>query len=230
MKCSHVVRKLPGYLDGALPSAEHAVLRQHLETCAACRQEAERYRKLAGLLTQVERPAPPSDLALRIRVVVSQARNEQSWARRMWDRAVLVFENVLEPLAVPATGGTLTSSIVFFLALHSFFAGVPLGAVPNDLPTNLLQPARLEELAPFAVAGLDENGGSPVRHLVVEVTLNARGEMVDYQILAGPDTQAVRRQLDQLLMFSRFRPLMSFGRPVPGGVVVLSFSEIRVHG
>jgi hypothetical protein len=33
-----------------------------------------------------------------------------------------------------------------------------------------------------------------------------------------------------VLLFSRFRPMMSFGRPTSGGHVVLSFSEVRVKG
>jgi len=230
MNCSRVLRELPGYLDGTLPAPEHALLRQHLETCPTCRAEQARYHKLSGLLSRAERPSPPADLALRIRVAISQARERESWARRVWSRAMLVFENVLEPLAVPATGGTLTAVLVFGMTLQSLLAGVPLGAVPNDLPTNLMQPARLESLAPFGLSASEENGGTSVRHLVVEATVDAKGGVVDYEIVAGPDTRALRRQLDQLLMFSRFRPQMSFGRPVPGGRVVLSFSEIRVKG
>lgn len=230
MNCSTVHEKLPGYLDGALHSGEHATLRAHLESCAGCRHELERYEKLSALLSRVERPAPPADLAVRIRVAISRERSRLSWARELWSRAVLVFQNVLEPLAVPATGGTLTSLLVFGLTLQSLLSGVPLGAVPNDLPTNLLQPARVESLAPFAIIGEEEEGGPAIRHLVVEATLNAQGQMVDYRILAGPDTRSLRRQLDQLLMFSRFRPQMSFGRPVPGGRVVVSFSEMRVRG
>jgi hypothetical protein len=40
----------------------------------------------------------------------------------------------------------------------------------------------------------------------------------------------VQRQIDQLLMFSRFRPQLSFGRPMGGGRVLLSFSEVHVRG
>ena len=39
-----------------------------------------------------------------------------------------------------------------------------------------------------------------------------------------------RHQLDQMLIFSRFRPMLSFGRPTAGGHVVLSFSAIHVRG
>jgi hypothetical protein len=40
----------------------------------------------------------------------------------------------------------------------------------------------------------------------------------------------VKHQIDQVLLFSRFRPEISFGRPTGGGQVLLSFSEVRVHG
>jgi hypothetical protein len=230
MTCWKMRRKLPGYLDGALPSADQKQLRNHLDTCAGCRGELERYRKMGAVMSRVDRAAPPADLAVRIRVRVSEARNVESWTRRVWSRAVMVFRNILEPLAVPVSGGALTSALAFLLILQNLLAGVPLGAVPNDLPTNLLQPARLESLAQFPLLEGDEEGGLTARHLVVEVTLDARGQMVDYQILAGPDGAHLRRHLDQVLMFSRFRPQMSFGRPIPGGRVILNFSEVRVQG
>ena len=64
----------------------------------------------------------------------------------------------------------------------------------------------------------------------METTINAQGEAVSYTIIAGPDTEIVRRQLDLVLLFSRFRPQMSFGRFTAGGHVVLSFSDISIRG
>jgi len=54
--------------------------------------------------------------------------------------------------------------------------------------------------------------------------------VVSYKILSGPSDLAVLRQLDQILLFSRFRPRLSFGRPTDGGRVLLGFSEVRVRG
>ncbi len=237
MTCWKIRRMLPGYLDGALaggPKAEgHALVRHHLESCADCRQELERYRKLSALMSRVEHAAPPADLAVRIRVAVAQARASQGWEgrlRTLASRAHLILKNILEPLAVPATGGVLGAFLVFAVVYQFIAGGVPLGAVPNDLPTNLRQPARLESLAPFPVPASEESGLAGPHALLVEATVNAQGQLVNYQILSGPDDLAVRRKLDQVLLFSRFRPQMSFGRPTAGGRVVLSFSEIRVKG
>ncbi len=236
MSCANIRRELPGYLDGALhgdaDSNEHARLREHLENCDECRAELERYHRLSVVMSRVERAAPPEGLDVRIRVAVAKARAARGWAGRVADRAQLILHNILQPVALPATGGVLAAVMVLVM-YHVIGVGVPLGAVPNDVPTNLLQPARVESLAPFpvtAAAESDEGGMSGPHALLVEATVNAQGQVVNYQILSGPRDLAVRRQLDQVLLFSRFRPQMSFGRPTPGGHVVLSFSEIRVKG
>ena len=54
--------------------------------------------------------------------------------------------------------------------------------------------------------------------------------MTEYQIISGPNSAELRRQLDQMLLFSRFSPMLSFGRPTSGGHVVLSFSAVHVRG
>jgi hypothetical protein len=231
LDCSAVRSRLPGYLDGALRSRQHAPVRVHLEGCADCREELERYQGLSHLMSRVEPVQPSPDLALQVRIAVSRARYAEPWLARVRTRFALLLGNVLEPIAVPATGGMLTSMFAFVLMLHNLFGGIPLGAVPNDVPMNLIQPARLETLTHLSMSNddwLEESSGARV--LVAEVVVNSRGEAVGYDILAGPDTPAVRRQLDQVILFSRFRPAMSFGRPIAGGRVVLNLTEIRVKG
>lgn len=231
MNCGTLRTRLAGYLDGALAGGEHARIREHVETCAACRTELERYQQLSTLMSRADRATPPAGLAFRIRVAAFEKRTTESWGKRMWRRMTLIAQNSLEPMALPATGGLASSFAIFVILVQQLLGGVPLGAVPNDLPLNLVQPARLESLAPFPVPGGDWSAGQAIAGLlIVEATVNARGEMVDYQILVGPDDLATRRQLDQVLMFSRFRPQVTFGVAKPGGRVVLSFSEVRVKG
>jgi anti-sigma factor RsiW len=228
MNCRATVRRLPGYLDGAVGGRESDRVRGHLESCHDCRRELERYREMSICLGHLDSVSPPADLAERIREQASLERARQERGRAFWGRALLVFDNILRPLAVPATGGVATAVLTFLIVVQNLFVGIPLGAVPNDLPTNLLQPARLESLAPFGVPGIAAGNGAEV--LVIAATLDARGDVVNYEILAGPDDRAVRHQLDQILLFSRFRPQLSFGRPTAGGRVIMSFSEIRVKG
>lgn len=237
MECEKVRRLLPGYLDDALPSRPwsetHISIGQHLKLCGACREELQAYLALSSVMSRVQRPTPPADLALRIRVAAAQRLADRPWlhyVRRARTRAELVLKNILEPLALPATGGFTVALVVFVLVCQLLGVGTSLRAVTNDSPTNLLQAARLEALAPFPITGLEELGHSGPHALLVEATINAQGEAVMYQILAGPDNITIRRQLDLLLMFSRFRPQMSFGRFTSGGRVVLSFSDISIRG
>jgi putative zinc finger protein len=232
MNCRQSERRLPGYLDGAISSRDHARLREHLFVCDGCRVQLESYRRLSSHLAQVEAVAPPADLAGQIRAQAAQVQPAWASVRRMWSRALLVFENILEPLAVPATGGILTALVVFVLLVQNIIVGMPLGGiVPNDLPINTIQPARLESLAPFPVSGAFTREGRPDSGvLLVEATLNSQGQVVSFKVLSGASTPDVERQLDQVLLFSRFRPQFSFGRPTDGGRVMLSFSEVRVRG
>lgn len=228
MNCVRARRLIPGYLDDAIRPSEQAFVRQHLNSCAGCREQLERYRRLSVCLAHVQPVVPPEDLAVRIRLSAARARERINWPTRLWRRATLVFENILEPMALPAAGGILTAVFAFVFAVQGILVGVPQGAVSNDLPLTLIQPARLESLAPFPMSGIsDATTAGDDGLLVLEATLNEQGQVVNYNILAGPNNLALRRQLDQLLLFSRFTPQLSFGRPTAGGRVVLNWVLVR---
>ncbi len=234
MNCRKIRIQLPGYLDGALDSHdEHSRVRSHLENCSGCQRQLESYRKLSAIMSRASAATPPEDLAVRIRVAVAQARATQQAGRlqTLGSRLHLLLENMLRPIALPATGGVISAMLVFVVVLQMIAPGMAL-TIPNDVPINLMREASLESLAWFPAPGLDANhSGTVGQHgLLIDVTVDRQGQMVDYQILSGPNDRAVRRQLEQVLMFSRFRPQMSFGRPTAGGHVVISFNEVRVRG
>jgi hypothetical protein len=106
-------------------------------------------------------------------------------------------------------------------------------ALGSDVPTNLLRPAEVISLSEYPETwanGQHDLELSLPHGLLVDVTVDAQGTMLDYQIISGPSSPELRHQLDQLLFFSRFRPMMSFGRPTTGGHVILSFSAVHVRG
>jgi hypothetical protein len=240
MKCNTVQSKLAGYLDDAVTGAslveERVHIREHLEGCVYCREELQRYRKLSVLLSRVPRNLPPADLAVRIRVAAAQAAAEQdlpSRMRRIRDRAELLLDNVFRPLSLPATGGFFSAILVFAVVLQLIVPGIIVRAVPNDVPLNILRPAELISLSDYPSSWAPEQHDvelSLPHGLLIDVTVDQHGQMVGYQILSGPHSVDLRHQLDQMLLFSRFRPMMSFGRPTAGGHVILSFSAVRVRG
>ena len=236
MKCTTVHKKLAGYLDGAVRPSERVRVQEHLVSCGACREELERYRKLSMLLARTATAVAPADLALKIRVATAQVRAAQNGPGVLsawWEHLQVRMENVFQPLAVPATGGFFSAILVFIVVLQLIVPGTTVRAVQNDVPLNLMRPAAVLSLSeyPISLAPDHSNEALALPHgLLVDVTVDEQGQMVGYQILAGPSDPTLRRQLDQVLLFSRFRPMMSFGRPTSGGHVVLSFSEVRVRG
>jgi hypothetical protein len=240
MKCSTVRATLAGYLDDAItgPARAHERIhvREHLEGCASCREELQHFRRLAVLLSRVSRSVPPADLAVRIRVTAAQSIATQglpSRLRRMRDRAEILLENVFRPLTVPATGGFVSAILVFVVVLQLIVPGITVRAVQNDVPLNILRPAELITLSDYPQAWAPEQHDSELalpHGLLLDVTVDAHGQMAGYQILSGPKSLDIRHQLDQMLLFSRFRPMLSFGRPTAGGHVILSFSAVHVRG
>src|SRR5580765_1641089 len=125
MKCTTVRSKLSGYLDDVVESAsrtsDRSEMRAHLDQCAYCREELQRYRKLAVLLSRSPRALPPSDLAVRIKVAAAQAnkpRDLRSLWQRSRDRAEILLDNVFRPITLPATGGFLSAMLVFVFVLQ----------------------------------------------------------------------------------------------------------------
>ena len=240
MKCAKVSARLAGYLDDAVANApsptERREIGRHLENCEHCREELQRYRKLAVLLSRMPRAVPPADLALRIKIAAAKEQENRDWDhrwQRVKDRAEILLDNVFRPITVPATGGLFSAFVIFVFVLHMILPGITVQADPNDIPLGLLRPAELISLPDFPETTLAEiqHPDVDLQHdLLVDVTVDAQGQMMNYDIINGPDTPALRHQLDQMLIFSRFRPMLSFGRPTAGGHVVLSFSSVHVRG
>ena len=240
MKCTTVRSKLAGYLDDVVESAsrtsERSQMRAHLEACAYCREVLQRYRKLAILLSRSPRALPPSDLAVRIKVTAAQAQQTQDW-RSQWqrfrDRTEILLDNVLRPITLPATGGIVSAILVFAVVLQLIAPGITVQAIPNDVPLNIMQPAELVTLSDSPGSWAPEKHDTELalpHGLLLDVTVDAQGQMIGYQILSGPKTLEMQHQLDQMLLFSRFEPMRSFGRKISGGHVILSFSAVRVRG
>jgi hypothetical protein len=240
MKCITVQNKLAGYLDDAVtgnaPAGERAQIGEHLNGCTACRAELETFRKLSVLLSRVPKNAPPADLAVRIKVAAAQAQTSRDWpsfVRKVRDRGEILLDNVFRPLTVPATGGVFSAVVVFVLVLQLMMPGTTVRATSNDVPLNILRPAELVSLSEYPQSWASDEHQPELslpEGVQVYVTVDARGQMIDYEILSGPASLDLRHELDQMLLFSRFKPMMSFGRPTSGGHVILSFSAVRVRG
>ncbi len=184
MNCSSVRVKLAGYLDGALTGParvrERAGVREHLEICADCREELQRFRKLGVLLSRLPKEMPPSNLAVRIKVAAAQAQASQGWpARRtqIRNRVEILLDNVFRPITLPATGGFVSAILVFALVFQILAPGITVRAVQNDVPINLMRPAELISLSEYPPTWAPEHDVElALPHgLLLDVTVDAQG-------------------------------------------------------
>jgi hypothetical protein len=207
MKCTETQSLFSPYLDGAVNGRQMRKIVEHLEDCKGCSSEYVSFQRAHALLTSVGKKKAPNDLALRLRLALQHERARAG--NRGWRSLAWRIEHTFNSFMLPATAGVISAVIIFGL-LIGFFALPP---VQNDVPTSLYLPPRLTS-APFALLGVDK----PV---IVEADVNAEGRVEDYRILSGPaDSDGLRVQLDNALIFATFEPARAFGLPAAGKIVI----------
>ena len=75
MKCTEAISLFNPYLDGSLTGSQMHHLADHFKSCRSCKTEYASLRQTQSLLASLGRQPAPPDLALRIRVAVSQERS-----------------------------------------------------------------------------------------------------------------------------------------------------------
>jgi len=225
MKCDQVRSLFSSYLDCALPGRQMQAVVQHVGVCAGCRAEYAAWQHTQRLLSTLgPKPAPP-ELAVRLKVAISQAAAQRSPQRL---QGLLVrLQNLASAFMLPATAG-LASAIVVFGVLIGFMA-MPgrVSAARDEVPTLLYTPPRLQVLPADSGLQAEAANSEPV---VVETFVDANGRVQDYRILSGPaDARRLEPHLNNIMIFTTFQPATSFGVPTSSRVV-LSFAKINVGG
>jgi Putative zinc-finger len=221
MRCSQAQRQFSSYIDGAVSGVEMRNISNHLEECAGCRDEYAQLENTRVLVSSLGRKQAPPELALRIRVRLS-AESSRSWSQVINGHA-LALRYAVQSFMLPATAGVLTAAFLFAI-VFGFFVTPPVSAFENDVPTMLYTPPRLESSLSYPESELTLD--SPI---LIETSVDASGKVQNYRIISGRDDEQIREQLNRALLFTIFAPAQSFGRPVPGKVVI-SFSHINVGG
>lgn len=212
--CGQIRNSFSEYLDGILEAEGARVVRFHLESCPACRREFDELEANQDDLRGARRRQVPSEVALRLRVRMSQELH-----RNLLGRWRVRFDNFFRPVLLPSLGGVLTAIICVGLMMGE---GVPPVSNTPDVPTDLATPPQVQQLAPVTFNTDD--------HPLVLVTyVDANGRVTSYKVLSGQNSPKLMQQLDEMLYFSIFRPATTFGQPT-NGKVVLSFRRITVRG
>jgi Putative zinc-finger len=220
MTCSVAKKLMSSYLDGEVSRSQLAQVDKHLQGCVECSARYASFRQMQTLIGSLGRKAAPPELALKLRVALSQQIANAGSSR--WDSLRVRWENAFNAVMVPATAGLVTTMIIFGLLISLIYPGQVRAA--NDVPTMLYTPAELRFAPEWTM------GASGADSLVVEAYVGPDGRVLDYRILSAPeDAQAILPELKNMLIFTTFHPATAFGQPTASRVI-LSFSKVQVKG
>jgi hypothetical protein len=212
--CIEIRRHFSDYLDGRCEPVAVRSIRYHLRNCEACREEWECCQSVREDLRSLPRRQVSPELALRLRVKLSQQLH-----RNLFSRLRVHLENAIQPRLLPGAAGVLTAIICFGLIMG--WQRVPVTNAP-DVPLRFWTPPRVLELAPIDFNGDDQS-------VVVVTHIDAEGRVRSYKVLSGQDSPELMHRLDRVIYFSLFEPATMFGKPTDGRLV-LSLRRITVRG
>jgi len=247
--CKSVRAQFSAYLDGAMSGVAMQQAAKHLDQCSECSSEFAAWRQMQQALGDLGPVKPPADLALKLRVALSQEHNRT--ARNSLERWRVRWENTFAPFLLRASAGFASAVLLIgstALLIGAFASPEPVEArdepssaatsprflysmIESNAPQSTL-PTETQEPSDQSVGIRDASvhtEDSSSNSVVVEAYVNDQGRVYDYRVISGPDDPASRAQIENLLLFSVFEPAHVFGEPVRG-VAVVSFSGISVQG
>jgi predicted anti-sigma-YlaC factor YlaD len=222
--CSHIQHQFSRYLDGDVPGARMLEISGHLERCADCSGEFAAWRKSQTLVSTLGPTKVPEDLALRLRVAISQESRNST--RERLSRFQSRWENTFQPFLLRAGAGL--ASAIFLVGTAAMLVGTVASPEPveaRDVPLEVSSAPRLlySSFQPADAIGDHDNP------IVLQVFIDGQGRVYDYKVLSGQVDAQTRQSIDNLLLFSVFSPARSWDQPVRGSTL-MSFSGVSVKG
>jgi hypothetical protein len=207
-------RNLDAYVDGDLGLLSRWVMRLHLAYSPELHEEyegREAAESLGALMRHLSEVQPPAELRTRIRLAVSRESTPRYWSR--WK---LHLNNLMRPLAVPAAGGFLAAVTSFMILIGSVGMGPRMFA--EDVPLAFFDKAfvaypEMSTPTPFSVT----------EETVVLAFIDGDGDVYDFRVISNDGRRPhpkLAAELASALVTTRFEPAMSFGRPVPGTLLI----------
>jgi hypothetical protein len=218
ISCEAALELISPFIDSMVPSEEADLLRVHLSECHGCRHELQSLASLRTLMAGVEPLQVPEDLQLETRVRLSheRSRNLRAW----WQSRI---DNVLKPFAVPAVMGVMLTFLGFGALLGSLNRQAD-AAEARTVAVIYQQPKgtnnTLKRLGAVQPPVLDQA-------FSIQAQINDDGRIEDFSVISGTRSHGNDRWLQELVLFSQFRPATTYwGMPVRAPVI-LSFVTVR---
>lgn len=227
INCSAVRGSLWDFAAGTLDSEHSLMVEAHLDECRECRLRRAEVRSLSTGLKHLPKMMPSPLLRTGLSVIASRERSRQMLRRTLAlrfaefrSRMKLLFDNVLRPLAIPAMGGMLASSLCFgvivdTLQFHPDWKG-------DDIPVGYHWQVAIDDVTPFSdCAGKD---------VLVQLTIDRDGNVIGFEVpQQGTVTPDEMKEIGNFVLYSSFSPAMAFGDRVSGKILV-QIQHLKVRG
>ncbi len=223
MNCEIVQNSLSAHLDRQLPAAESLRVQKHLSGCNECESRLAQMVRIRSAMKQLPVTAPPPYLSSALRVIASQERNRRLGLKHPVEyyigRFTVWADNLMRPLALPFAGGVLSAIVLFSMLVPTMAAR--RGDTVNDVPVALFTEPQVKAQTPFGVSDDD---------IDVAVWVDGQGRMIDYEIVRGAvaKNSALRREIENNLLFTEFTPATAWGLPT-SGKISLSFRRLKIE-
>ncbi len=219
MTCRGAKRRKTEYIDGRLHTNEHSRVAAHLEDCEPCFVDFEELGALRLKLNSLAKLAPPDSLRAGLRVDASReqkavAESHGSRIARIWLRWTTRLDEFMRPLTIPATGGLL-SSVILFGAL-AFTIGTTTRGVTYEVPVAYGDHMDAN-LVPVELRSA----------VVLTLSLDSSGRITDYAVRDGSDSfvgDTTRLQYNNISL-PEFPSVLAMAQPISRDIRI-SFTPI----
>lgn len=228
MSCENVQERISLLLDGQVPAEERESVLVHTRECRECNAHFEAVKTERTLLRQMAQVQVPEDLSAKLQVMASHERERQlarvsvrERMRRIVSTVQLAFDNLMRPVALPFTGGLLSTLLTFGLLMPTLsfshqtggyeFMTLPRGSIVTT-PWDQSVAWDARDFPFFAYP--DEPNSDYVN--IVNLTIDESGRVADWAIVRGQLTD----EMKSIILLGRFVPATAFGIKTSGIIQV----------
>lgn len=227
ISCGSVRSSLWDFTAGTLEPENSRMVAEHLEDCRECRLHRAEVGSLSTGLKHLPKMMPSPMLRTRLSVIASRERSRYMLRRTLAlrfaefrSRLKLLFDNVLRPIAIPAMGGMLASTLCFGVIVDTLHFRPDWRG--DDIPVGYHWQVAIDDVTPFSEC----DGKDVLVQLTIDRDGNVIGFEVPHQDTVSPDEM---KEIANFVLYSSFSPAMAFGEHVTGKVLV-QIQHLRVRG
>jgi hypothetical protein len=213
IKCHQARRFSAGYIDGRLRSDQRLGVKDHLAACAACSSYFEQIVLIRSTMAQLSQPTVPAQLQTKLQVIASRERAEVlktrgSRLQAIWERWKFALREMIRPVALPASGGLLSSLLLFGVFVLTF--GSTAAVSTYDIPLSGVGSYEAN-LVPFELRS---------HSVTLNMSFDASGRLGGYNVASQSGTYAALQARLAAITVPEFTTVFAVARPISGDIQI----------